>query len=159
MNTEKIEDTDNAWEPEGPLGHDPAHARRAPDDVSDKVDEALGLETLADLRVEKEVMDALRKIAGQRGIPWQALIREVLATSAAPLVPSTRAGETALRSIADFVEQALTHHMGRQVPYMLIFGRPEGVDTISNCIDPLWRSMVEIGLAHWIDQHTPPQAS
>lgn len=74
---ERIEDSHDAWEPEGPLGHDEAHVRLAPEDLSAALDEALGLKAIS-LRLQRSLVDDLKALAKSKGIGYQPLIRMVL---------------------------------------------------------------------------------
>jgi hypothetical protein len=73
----RIEDTADAWEIGGPLGNEEKHTARAPDDISDAVDAALGLQPIS-IRLQRGLLDNLRALAQLNGIGYQPLIRQVL---------------------------------------------------------------------------------
>ncbi len=80
MTTEKIEDTIEAWET-GALGRDEKYvgvlspAQQAADAAA--IDAAFGLKPIS-IRMEIEVLDAIKAIAKHRGLGYQPLIRQVL---------------------------------------------------------------------------------
>lgn len=73
----KIEDTADAWEPNGQLGNDAEFAQAAPDDVSAAVDSALGLQPIS-IRLQRGLLDTLKSLAQLNGLGYQPLIRQVL---------------------------------------------------------------------------------
>lgn len=73
---EKIEDTPQAWE-SGALGRDAAHAMRAPKDMEQKIDDALGLQAIS-IRLHKELIEDFKFIAKFHGIGYQPLMRDAL---------------------------------------------------------------------------------
>lgn len=75
-NTAKIESTVEAWE-SGKLGRDAAHAKRAPKELEQQVDEALGLQAIS-IRLHKELIDDFKFIAKVHGIGYQPLMRDAL---------------------------------------------------------------------------------
>jgi predicted DNA binding CopG/RHH family protein len=75
-NTAKIESTVEAWE-SGKLGRDAAHAKRAPKELEQQVDEALGLQAIS-IRLNKELIEDFKFIAKVHGIGYQPLMRDAL---------------------------------------------------------------------------------
>ena len=71
----KIAGTAEAWE-SGLLGSDERHAKLADLDL-DTVREAVGLKTIS-LRVQPDLLEELKLIAGIHGIGYQPLIKQVL---------------------------------------------------------------------------------
>jgi len=74
--TAKIEGTAEAWE-SGALGRDAAHAKRAPKDLEQKVDEALGLQAIS-IRLNKELIEDFKFIAKFHCVGYQPLMRDAL---------------------------------------------------------------------------------
>jgi len=70
----RVEATADDWGPQGPLGNDPAHARKA--EASRGTDEALGLHPIS-IRFTKELVRDLKAIAQLNGMGYQPLIREI----------------------------------------------------------------------------------
>ncbi|RJG02027.1 hypothetical protein [Noviherbaspirillum sedimenti] len=75
-NTAKIEGTAEAWE-SGELGRDPAHAKRAPKEIEQQVDDALCLQAIS-IRLNKELIEDFKFIAKHHGIGYQPLMRDAL---------------------------------------------------------------------------------
>lgn len=75
-NTPKIEGTAEAWE-SGALGRDPAHAKRAPRELEQQVDDALGLQAIS-IRLSKELIEDFKFIAKMHGVGYQPLMRDAL---------------------------------------------------------------------------------
>lgn len=77
--TIKIEDTDEAWEADGPLGNDFAHAVVADVDheLAKAIDDSLGLQPIS-IRLQKSLLENLKSLAQLNGIGYQPLIRQVL---------------------------------------------------------------------------------
>lgn len=73
MSKSKIECTADAWET-GLLGRDMEHAK-APREMEAAVDESLGMQMIS-IRLQKELIDDLKKIAEFRGVAYQPLMRE-----------------------------------------------------------------------------------
>ena len=73
----KIEDTADAWEPDGQLGNDAEFAVAAADDVSKAVDDSLGLQPIS-IRLQRTLLDNLKALAQLNGLGYQPLIRQVL---------------------------------------------------------------------------------
>lgn len=73
----KIEDTADAWGPEGTLGNDADFALAAQTDVSAAVDSSLGLQPIS-IRLQKSLVDNLKLLAQINGLGYQPLIRQVL---------------------------------------------------------------------------------
>lgn len=76
MKTAKIEGTVENWE-SGALGQDAAHAKRAPKDMDQAVDESLGLQAIS-IRLSKDLIDDYKIIAKMHGIGYQPLMRDAL---------------------------------------------------------------------------------
>lgn len=72
----RIEDTVEAWE-SGALGRDVAHAKRAPKELEQQVDDALGLQAIS-IRLNKELIEKFKLIAKIHGMGYQPLMREAL---------------------------------------------------------------------------------
>lgn len=75
-NPEQIEGTPQAWE-SGALGRDAAHAKRAPKELEQKIDDALGLQAIS-IRLNKELIEDFKFIAKFHGIGYQPLMRDAL---------------------------------------------------------------------------------
>lgn len=75
-NTAKIDGTVEAWE-SGTLGRDAAHAKRAPKELEQQVDDALGLQAIS-IRLSKELIDDFKFIAKMHGVGYQPLMRDAL---------------------------------------------------------------------------------
>lgn len=73
---EKIEGTVENWE-SGALGQDPAHAKRAPRDLEQQIDDAQGLQAIS-IRLAKELVEDFKFIAKQHGMGYQPLMRMAL---------------------------------------------------------------------------------
>lgn len=71
----KIEGTAEAWE-SGLLGSDEKNAKRSELDI-DTVREAAGLKTIS-LRVQPDLLEELKLIAGLNNIGYQPLIKQIL---------------------------------------------------------------------------------
>lgn len=80
MNTEKIEDTIEAWE-SGALGRDAQYAKPISKEEQEKlqgaIDEVFGLKPIS-IRMEVEILDNIKTIAKHRGMGYQPLIRQIL---------------------------------------------------------------------------------
>ncbi|WP_157255894.1 hypothetical protein [Pelomonas sp. Root1217] len=70
----RVEASADDWGPTGPLGNDPAHARKA--EESSNVDDVLGLHPIS-IRFTKELVRDLKAIAQLNGMGYQPLIREI----------------------------------------------------------------------------------
>lgn len=75
-NTAKIEGTTEAWE-SGALGRDAAHAKRAPKELEQAVDDALGMQAIS-IRLDKELINDFKRIAKHHDMGYQPLMREAL---------------------------------------------------------------------------------
>jgi antitoxin component of RelBE/YafQ-DinJ toxin-antitoxin module len=75
-NTGKIEGTVENWE-SGALGQDPAHAKRAPRELEQAMDDAQGLQAIS-IRLTKELLEEYKFIAKQHGMGYQPLMRMAL---------------------------------------------------------------------------------
>jgi hypothetical protein len=73
---EAVPNPEEPWE-SGALGRDAAHVVRAPADLKEQIDEALGLQMIS-IRLQRELIAELKAIAAYRGIGYQPLIRDVL---------------------------------------------------------------------------------
>jgi predicted DNA binding CopG/RHH family protein len=73
---EKIEGTAEAWE-SGALGRDAAHAKRAPKELEQQVDDALGMQAIS-IRLHKELIEDFKFIAKIHGVGYQPLMRDAL---------------------------------------------------------------------------------
>ncbi|NPU91931.1 MAG: hypothetical protein HPY82_08455 [Gammaproteobacteria bacterium] len=71
----KIEGTVEAWE-SGALGSDERYAKLSELDVS-HVQEAAGLKTIS-IRVQPDLLEELKLIAGLHGLGYQPLIKQIL---------------------------------------------------------------------------------
>jgi len=76
MNTPKIEGTPEAWE-DGQLGRDEAHAKIAPKELAQQIDDGLGLQMIS-IRLQKELIEDYKKIAEFHGVGYQPLMRDAL---------------------------------------------------------------------------------
>lgn len=74
---QRIEDTEEAWEVDGPLGNEEQFAVKATDNVHAQVDASLGLVPIS-IRLQKDLLDNLKALAQLNGIGYQPLIRQVL---------------------------------------------------------------------------------
>jgi len=74
--TAKIEGTIENWE-SGVLGQDPAHAKRAPKELEQQIDDAQGLQAIS-IRLKKELIEDFKFIASQHGMGYQPLMRMAL---------------------------------------------------------------------------------
>ena len=72
----KIHSADEAWE-SGELGRDGAHTKRAMDVDEKALDNAMKLELIS-VRLQRELIDALKLIAKTNGIGYQPLMRQAL---------------------------------------------------------------------------------
>lgn len=75
--TEKLTADDKDWEPDGKLGNDEAHVRRAGKGQGEELDKALGLQLIS-IRLQKSLIEDLKFIAKARGIGYQPLVRDNL---------------------------------------------------------------------------------
>lgn len=73
----RIEDTDDAWDPNGPLGHDEKFTAPVTDNVAQQVDSSLGLVPIS-IRLQKDLLENLKALAQLNGLGYQPLIRQVL---------------------------------------------------------------------------------
>ncbi|HSY30251.1 MAG TPA: hypothetical protein VK832_22240 [Burkholderiaceae bacterium] len=76
MKTAKIEGTVENWE-SGALGQDAAHAKRAPKELDQAIDESLGLQAIS-IRLSKDLIEDYKIIAKMHGIGYQPLMRDAL---------------------------------------------------------------------------------
>jgi predicted DNA binding CopG/RHH family protein len=76
MKTPKIEGSVENWE-SGALGQDAAHAKRAPKELDQAVDDSLGLQAIS-IRLSKELIEDYKIIAKMHGIGYQPLMRDAL---------------------------------------------------------------------------------
>ena len=76
MKTQKIEGSVENWE-SGLLGQDAAHAKRAPKELDQAVDDSLGLQAIS-IRLSKELIEDYKIIAKMHGIGYQPLMRDAL---------------------------------------------------------------------------------
>eukprot|EP01133_Synstelium_polycarpum_P020827 gene20827-25015_t len=72
----KIEGSVENWE-SGALGRDRVHAKRAPKELEQQMDEAQGLQAIS-IRLKKELIEDFKFIAKQHGMGYQPLMREAL---------------------------------------------------------------------------------
>jgi len=89
--TDKIEDTDEAWE-SGRLGTDAAYCRVASADMTTAIDSSLGLQAIS-IRLPKELIDAYKFIAAHHGVGYQPLMRDILQ-----------------RFVPEGLKEVITHH-------------------------------------------------
>jgi len=75
-NTTKIEGTVEAWE-SGLLGQDAKHAKRAPKELEQQIDDALGLQAIS-IRLTKELINDFKFIAKMHNVGYQPLMRDAL---------------------------------------------------------------------------------
>ena len=75
-NPAKIDGTIDAWE-SGALGRDADHAKRAPKQLEQKIDDALGMQAIS-IRLNKELIDDFKMIAKFHGVGYQPLMRDAL---------------------------------------------------------------------------------
>lgn len=73
----RIDDTEDAWDPDGPLGNDEKYVERAPAGDAAAVDAALGLQPIS-IRLQRDLLDNLKALAQLHGLGYQPLIRQVL---------------------------------------------------------------------------------
>jgi uncharacterized protein (DUF4415 family) len=76
MKTAKIEGTDEAWM-SGELGRDAAHAKPAPKELEQAIDECAGLQPIS-IRLHKELIEKFKLIAKINGVGYQSLMRDAL---------------------------------------------------------------------------------
>lgn len=74
---QRIEDTEDAWDPNGPLGHEEKFTAAVGDNVLAQVDTSLGLVPIS-IRLQKDLLDNLKALAQLNGLGYQPLIRQVL---------------------------------------------------------------------------------
>jgi len=67
---------DDEWE-SGALGRSQEHVGVVSQEECDAVDEALGLQVIS-IRLQKKLIESLKKLANKEGIGYQPLIRQVL---------------------------------------------------------------------------------
>lgn len=77
MATQRIKDTDDAWE-NRELGNDEAFVRAADPSHGAALDEALGLQSIS-IRLPKQMIDHFKLIAHFHGVGYQPLMRDVMA--------------------------------------------------------------------------------
>lgn len=107
----KIEGSVENWE-SGALGRDPAHAKRAPKELEQQMDEAQGLQAIS-IRLKKELIEDFKFIAKQHGMGYQPLMREALrrfAESEYKRIAVQLANEKAAKEAA--CQQVLAEHEG-----------------------------------------------
>ena len=68
--------TDEAWESEQ-LGADAKHARAADGNLTNQIDEALGLQMIS-IRLEKSLIDSFKVLGSFHGLGYQPLMRDAL---------------------------------------------------------------------------------
>ncbi len=73
---EKILGTDEAWESEK-LGADKKHVRRAGEELSCQIDNALGLQMIS-IRLDKGLIESFKTLAAFHGVGYQPLMRDAL---------------------------------------------------------------------------------
>lgn len=71
-----IPSTTEAWE-ERKLGADAAHAKRAPQEIQDAVDEAIGMQAIS-IRLPKSTIDTYKALAKMHGVGYQPLMRDAI---------------------------------------------------------------------------------
>jgi uncharacterized protein (DUF4415 family) len=76
MKKAKIESTPEAWE-NGHLGRSAANAKRAPAELEQQIEEAMGMQMIS-IRLQKELIDDFKKIADFHGVGYQPLMRDAL---------------------------------------------------------------------------------
>ncbi|PRC94668.1 hypothetical protein [Solimicrobium silvestre] len=76
MSKKKIEGTVEAWE-SGELGSSIEHARVAPPEIAKAVDEAMGMQAIS-IRLQNDLIEEFKLIAGRYGIGYQPLMRKAL---------------------------------------------------------------------------------
>jgi predicted DNA binding CopG/RHH family protein len=69
-------DDEALWD-SGQLGRDPKYAKSAKHGVSEAIDEHLGLQMIS-MRIQKDLVGDLKRIARYRGLGYQPIIRDVL---------------------------------------------------------------------------------
>lgn len=74
---DKIPGTDEAWESDGLLGNDAAHAVLADPETTKAVEDALAMQMIS-IRLPKSVIDAFKALATLEGIKYQPMMREAL---------------------------------------------------------------------------------
>jgi hypothetical protein len=72
----KIEGSIENWE-KGVLGMDAAHAKEASPDETAAIERAAGLQPIS-IRLERELITALKVIARHHGIGYQPMVRDLL---------------------------------------------------------------------------------
>ena len=72
----KIKSTVESWE-DGTLGASEAHARKAPEEMQQKIDDALGLQAIS-IRLPKSTIDAYKNLAEIHGVGYQPLMRDAI---------------------------------------------------------------------------------
>lgn len=112
----KIEGSVENWE-SGALGRDRVHAKRAPKELEQQMDEAQGLQAIS-IRLKKELIEDFKFIAKQHGMGYQPLMREALrrfAESEYKRIAVQLANEKAAKEAACL--QVLAEHEG-EAPMM-----------------------------------------
>jgi len=69
-------DDSELWE-NGTLGRSAEHAKPAPKEVEEAIDNALNLAPIT-IRLQKELVADLKKIAAKEGLGYQAYVRQIL---------------------------------------------------------------------------------
>jgi uncharacterized protein (DUF4415 family) len=75
-NKVKIPGTDEAWE-SGELGADEKHIRVAESNLTNQIDESLGLQMIS-IRLDKGLIDSFKMLATFHGVGYQPLMRDAL---------------------------------------------------------------------------------
>jgi predicted DNA binding CopG/RHH family protein len=73
---EKLNLESDAWD-RGELGNDPQFAARAPKELEDEIDTAMGLQAIT-IRLQKPLIAELKKMAKENGLGYQPFVRFVL---------------------------------------------------------------------------------
>ncbi len=73
---ERLNRESDAWD-KGEIGDDPAFAARAPKELEDEIDAAMGLQPIT-LRLQKALIAELKGLAKENGLGYQPFVRMVL---------------------------------------------------------------------------------
>lgn len=76
MKKEKVIGTAEAWE-NGDLGRDAGHAVAAPAELTQQIDDALGMQMIS-IRLQKELIEDFKMIAQVNKVAYQPLMRDAL---------------------------------------------------------------------------------
>jgi predicted DNA binding CopG/RHH family protein len=70
------DDDSKQWE-DGALGRSPEHAKKVSPEQEKEMDDALGLAPVT-LRLQKSLVEQLKKLAAENGLGYQPFVRQIL---------------------------------------------------------------------------------